>query len=73
MAQEEDRIVKWVKQVGKPFVAKSAIESAMITMQNTGKTFGDHHPESDWYNYDEEVEEPPRPIERYLGLKTIKR
>ena len=72
-AQEEDRIVKWVKQVGKPFVAKSAIEYALTAMQNTGKTFGDHHPESNWYDYADEIAEPPRPNECYLGLKTVKR
>ena len=31
-AQEEDRVLKWVKQVGKPFVAKSAINSALKAM-----------------------------------------
>ena len=72
-AQEEDRIVKWVKQVGKPFVAKSAIESALTAMQNTAFTFGDHHPESNWYDYADEIVEPPRPNECYLGLKTVKR
>ena len=72
-AQEEDRVLKWVKQVGKPFVAKSAISSALKAMQNTAFAFGDHHPEATWYDYDEEIVEPQRPFERYLGIKVHQR
>ena len=56
--QEEDRVVKWVKIVGKPFVAKSAIQNALITMRTSAFVYGDHHPEVDWYDYDEEIAEP---------------
>ena len=72
-AQEEDRIVKWVKQIGKQFVAKAAIESSLVAMGNTVFTYGDHHPEATWYDYEEEIEEPKPPYERNLAIKVIKR
>ena len=57
-AQEEDRVVKWVRKVGRQFVAKSAIQSSLMTMHNSAFAYGDHHPEVDWYDYEEEIEEP---------------
>ena len=45
----------------------------MTAMQNTAFAFGDHHPEANWYNYEEEIQEPQRPHERYLGIKVHKR
>ena len=35
--------------------------------------FGDHHPERNWYDYDEEVTEPKPPVEHNVGLKVTKR
>ena len=67
--QEEDRIVKWVLKVGQKFVAKSAIEYSLKTMENTAFVYGDHHPEIDWYDYEDEIAEPQPPLERYIGLK----
>ena len=72
-AQEEDRVVKWVKEIGKQYVAKRSIEEALTTMHNTAFAYGDHHPEVNWYDYEEEMEEPKPPHDPYLGLKVIKR
>ena len=66
--QEEDRIVKWVKKVGKQFVTKSAIEQSLVSMRTTAFVFGDNHPETEWYDYEEEMAEPQQPYERYIGL-----
>ena len=42
-------------------------------MHNTAFAYGDHHPEVDWYDYKEEMEEPKPPHDPYLGLKVIKK
>ena len=54
-------------------MAKSAIEQALIAMHSSAFKYGDHHLEKDWYDYEEEVEEPKPPFERYLGIKVVRR
>lgn len=44
----------------------------MKTMENTAFAYGDHHPEIDWYDYEDEIVEPQPPLERYIGIKIKK-
>ena len=66
-AQEEDRVQKYVKKHGKPYVAKYAIQSSVQTMFSKWD-YGDHHIEKDWYDYEDESMEPKPPKECMLGL-----
>lgn len=59
------------KQVGPLYTARCAIASCMVATHTVGKTYYDIHPESKWYDYAEESEEPKPPKERMFGIKVV--
>mmetsp|Transcript_5071 Transcript_5071/g.6212 ORF Transcript_5071/g.6212 Transcript_5071/m.6212 type:complete len:84 (+) Transcript_5071:57-308(+) len=67
--QEDYRVAKLFKKVGKPYTARAAIESCVVATQTVGKTYYDHHKEANWYDYEEESVEPKPISERMIGLK----
>ena len=68
--QEQDRIDKLFKKVGKPFSSKTALQNTLAVMKNFNwDSIGDKHPEANMYDYEEEETEPKPPREGMIGLK----
>ena len=55
--QQDHEFQKYFRKVGKAHSAKQII-NVMHQTVNMALLQGDHQPETKWYNYDEEVEEP---------------
>ena len=70
-AQNENAIQKFVKRVGKQYVAKEVLALAATTYRIT-TDYGDRHQEKNLYNYEEEVVEP-KPVPESINIKIIPR
>ena len=62
---------KYVKEVGKRYIAKQTPLISLLAMRTSMDSFGDHHPEV--YDYEEECVEPLPIQEHMVGLKVKRR
>ena len=71
-AQNENAIQKFVKRVGKQYVAKEGMALAVMAYRTTAD-YGDKHREKDMYNYEDELIEPAPIRDSYMKINVLQK